>query len=947
MSQSWKPTNVFGSEFLDHGVPICESRNLASTPAPKIEPCLSAKTLACLSARNCCSTFQLETANVAVHSLLKNGAFLLADSTGIGKSRVTAAIMLELGHAAQRAIWISVNGRLRTEAQHELNVVGCDTQLFLPSELFSAPPHGKQKRRRNGHSTARKSGQQALFSSYSALLTAETFDSIVQWAGAADRCLIIFDEAHSCRNASATFRRAARLLDLPRSMVLFCTATVASHLKHFRYLGRLGIWGGQGSAFADMTSFVEKMRSGGTAVLELLAMQLKFEGKLVSRHLSHKDVKIQVRRVHLSPEERHFYDRSGEAFRSGEAALRNGMDRQAFFQKLITRAKVKVAINMAADAVASGMSVVISLQSTGESAMARGRDSCAEILARMAPPPDAAVSMADAPSSLAVEPIDAILSAFGPLAAEISGRKVPGLRLSEEREAFQRGDKKVAVITRAGSTGISLHDEDGRPRLHILLELPWSSEDFYQQAGRTHRTGQRSFPSYVILTTDVPAESRFVNCVAQRLTALSALSSGDRDAAPLSPVPEGEPNEWSAPARRLAALELWFRAAREAGDAPAPAEADAASASAAAAAAAAPLELQEAASGSWAGEERRPARRWSKARMEGTILRSIEVAEEREAQDLDVLSRPQLVSLIREWVPEHDAWEANMWSPATHSLFPSAVRKRAVAVLCCAARHECRHTLGSLPGPILERVLCFAADDPLCLNERAGAALAGLRGVGVSPWQFASFCSEAVQNRMLAMPLAEQQTVSRAMLAAADERVGEDRGVRDLQDFLSKPGIRFRIASIRKWSAVAEEDAVRIEVRGEAVLAEELFDTERGSVLKDRLTGRMVLLLPDGNAGGVRLVSSSGRKVRYSREQWAYLATGLRFEAGDDAQWALETRKAVAVQKGRATRASRSYTIVTENVLYAWPTSRKIVLRVPDEDVAHLGWEAFTGVLYV
>lgn len=149
-------------------------------------------------------------------------------------------------------------------------------------------------------------------------------------------------------------------------------------------------------------------------------------------------------------------------------------------------------------------------------------------------------------------PLEIIINTFGAEnVAEITGRTRRIVRVKDgsgklvakketrtpkhaeaDANAFMDDKKKILVFSDAGGTGRSYHAsltaKNQRRRVHYLIQPGWRADNAVQGFGRTHRTNQANTPHYVLVTTNLKGQKRFISSIARRLDQLGALTKGQR-----------------------------------------------------------------------------------------------------------------------------------------------------------------------------------------------------------------------------------------------------------------------------------------------------------------------------------------------------------------------------------------------------------------------------------
>ncbi|MDZ4376246.1 MAG: strawberry notch family protein, partial [Phenylobacterium sp.] len=331
--------------------------------------------------------------------------FFLGDGTGCGKGREIAGVIADnLAQGRLRAVWLSKNDALLEDARRDWSAIGGANADITPQSAWK-------------QADAIRMDRGILFSTYVTLRQPargdrrSRLDQIVDWLGADFDGVIVFDEAHAMANAAGGGKGArgtkkasqqgmaglALQNRLPNARILYVSATGATTPENLAYAARLGLWGGPEAPFPTRDAFMDAVETGGVAVMELIARELKAMGLYIARSLSFDGVEYEALRHPLTEDDIAIWDAWADAYQLIHQNLRAALEavgvtddgkaksglaasavmsafegcKQRFFGHLLSGLKSPSLVASIREDLAHGRCSVVQIVSTNEAVMER------------------------------------------------------------------------------------------------------------------------------------------------------------------------------------------------------------------------------------------------------------------------------------------------------------------------------------------------------------------------------------------------------------------------------------------------------------------------------------------------------------------------------------------------------------------------------------------------
>lgn len=454
---------------------------------------------------------QAEIVESALSGLKQHDAYIIASSTGTGKTYTQAAVASQLHKPGMKTLVLTTNKDLIHQRGNGLIPVYRDFDV----DLQELPPGVSDP------------GEGIFVTTYSTGIGRDIAKT--KWD------LIIADEIGQARrwyasNTGAMMKemagQAGKVLYL--SATPFHTALELGHMDKLGLWNKMGFesWGKQFGIYRDS----EGNFAGGNAPKKLLKLreELIERGQMISIDKNLEGFDSSFAQVPLTKEQGQAVKNINRAFtlaedyfqRKGKKSMVRAVraNQVTYIKKYLERSRLPQAVEIGKKLDAEGWKVILFSETKTERTevfdfLKQADEDLGGEISELLPP------LPGVP--------EALQEAFGDTIANYSGPH--SAARSAEKEGFNDDSKKhIYVSYAAGGIGVSLHDTAGdKPRAVIYLGPPYSGVMFDQAIGRAWRYGTKSNVHAIFLTSNArPEIDMILTKIAPRMTSLRALVSG-------------------------------------------------------------------------------------------------------------------------------------------------------------------------------------------------------------------------------------------------------------------------------------------------------------------------------------------------------------------------------------------------------------------------------------
>lgn len=443
---------------------------------------------------------------LAIEGMDRQGGFLLADGTGVGKTRQMLAIADNYAAQGKKVLIISKaevlkpdwkKGKASGSFSHDGELMGITPKLIREDALESGKIH------------------------------LSTYQNLSKLKDKIDgNTIVLYDEAHSLKNWDSAQTKHGNEISKKAGKVLFATATPADKPLQLGYLERAGIFAGNSrSSINEWLGYeLKDQHVGGGRYVKTwerkkgvsaetvhgrmagLFDEMTEKGLMVKREISMSGVPVSFDRVQIPDEARKVQSDIAKMFSDRDDGLAEAQ-KLMHQRRQLEPYKIPAAINAVQDALSKGRQAIVFVSRVNESGL---KDEDSKTIA----------SSEGTAKALKAQLEKAGITDIAELHGGGSGEKAI--------KAFQTGKAKVVIATvESGGTGVNLDDTTGNaPRSMIMLTPPFSAVDNVQAIGRVWRMSTKSTPEIRYLVTDTAVDEWNAQIISNKMSTLDAAING-------------------------------------------------------------------------------------------------------------------------------------------------------------------------------------------------------------------------------------------------------------------------------------------------------------------------------------------------------------------------------------------------------------------------------------